>query len=167
MDEQTGKTRKTFTEEIEVMGNQLVQQVKDLLKEGNVRQVRLKASDGDILFETPLTFGVVAGGAVALAAPWLAILGAIAAFVTHVRLEVVREVDDADPVEPVSPEPEPDAKPETVSGAKPATKAKTAAKKNTVTKSKSAAKPKTTAKAKTPGKTKAGGKTKTGGKTGS
>ena len=90
MDEQTGKAKRTFTEEIEVMGSQLVQQVKDLLKEGNVRQVRLKASDGDILFETPLTFGVVAGGAVALAAPWLAILGAIAAFVTHVRLEIVR-----------------------------------------------------------------------------
>lgn len=69
MDDQNGKTKRTFTEEIEVMGSQLVQQVKDLLQEGNVRQLRLKASDGDILFETPLTFGVVAGGAVALAAP--------------------------------------------------------------------------------------------------
>lgn len=94
MDSQDGKDKKTFTEEIEVFGSQLVQQVKDLLKEGNVRQLRIKASDGDIMLETPLTFGVVAGGAVALAAPWLAILGAIAAFVTKARLEIVREMDD-------------------------------------------------------------------------
>ena len=153
MDEQTGKSKRTFTEEIEVMGNQLVQQVKDLLKEGNVRQVRLKASDGDILFETPLTFGVVAGGAVALAAPWLAILGAIAAFVTHVRLEIVREIDDADPAMPESSAPEPETKPEPASGAKPATKAKTAAKPKTAAR----AKTKAGTKAKTGSKAKAGG----------
>jgi hypothetical protein len=76
-----------------------VQQVKELLEEGNVRQLRIRASDGDIVLETPLTFGVVAGGAVALAAPWLAILGALAAFVTHARAEVVREVDDAEPAD--------------------------------------------------------------------
>ncbi len=155
MNDQNDRARKTFTEEIEVMGNQLVQQVKDLFKEGNVRQVRLKASDGDILFETPLTFGVVAGGAVALAAPWLAILGAIAAFVTHVRLEVVREVEDADPAPPKSPAAEPVAK------SKPATKAKTAAK------PKATAKPKAAAKVKTPSKAKTGAKTKSSGKTGS
>ena len=96
MDTQDGKGKRTFTEEIEVMGNQLVDQVKDLLKQGNVRQLRIKASDGDIVLETPLTFGVVAGGAVALAAPWLAILGTIAAFITHVRVEIVREIDDDD-----------------------------------------------------------------------
>jgi len=97
MNTQDGKGKRTFTEEIEVMGNQLVDQVKDLLKEGNVRQLRIKASDGDVVLETPLTFGVVAGGAVALAAPWLAILGAIAAFITHAQIEIVREVeDDAD-----------------------------------------------------------------------
>jgi len=96
MDTQDRKGKRTFTEEIEVMGNQLIEQVKELLKEGNVRQLRIKASDGDIVLETPLTFGVVAGGAVALAAPWLAILGAVAAFVTHVKVEVVREVDDGD-----------------------------------------------------------------------
>lgn len=96
MDTQDSKGKRTFTEEIEVLGDQLVQQVKDLLKEGNVRQLRIRASDGDIVLETPLTFGVVAGGAVVLAAPWLAILGAIAAFVTHVQVEVVREVDDTD-----------------------------------------------------------------------
>lgn len=112
MDDQNGKAKQTFTEEIEVMGNQLIERIRALLNEGNVRQLRIKTADGDIVLETPLTFGVVAGGAVALAAPWLAILGAIAAFVTHVKVEVVREINDGDaktvgPVdEPVTTPPE-------------------------------------------------------------
>jgi len=123
MDEQNGKPKRTFTEEIEVMGNQLIEQVRDLLKQGNVRQLRIKTSGGDIVLETPLTFGVVAGGAVALAAPWLAILGAIAAFVTHVKVEVVREVEDTADAEPTSPAAdapvvEPAAKPKAAAKAK-------------------------------------------------
>lgn len=87
------KGKKTFTEEIEIAGDQLIEKIKEIVQEGNVRQLRLKASDGDIVLETPLTIGVVAGGVVALAAPWLAVLGVIAALVTHVTVEVVREID--------------------------------------------------------------------------
>ncbi len=86
--------KKTFTEEIEIAGDKLIEQIKQIVEEGNVRSLRLKASDGDIVLETPLTIGVVAGGAVALAAPWLAVLGVIAALVTHVTVEVVREIDE-------------------------------------------------------------------------
>ena len=88
--------RKTITDEIELLGNQLVDRVKEIIAEGNVRQLRVKASDGDIYLETPLTIGVIAGGVVTLAAPWLAILGVIAALATHVQLEVVREVEDGE-----------------------------------------------------------------------
>ena len=94
MDTEENKGKRTFTEEIEIAGDQLIERIKDILKEGNVRSLRLKASDGDIVLETPLTIGVVAGGAVALAAPWLAVLGVIAALVTHVTVEVVREVEE-------------------------------------------------------------------------
>jgi hypothetical protein len=94
MDENKAGNRRTFTEEIELAGNELVERIKALLAEGNVRQLRLKARDGDVVLEAPLTIGVVAGGAVVLAAPWLAILGAIAALLTNVTLEVVRDVDD-------------------------------------------------------------------------
>ncbi len=94
--ENNGQKKRTIVEEIEVAGSQLVERVKEILQEGNVRQLRLKASDGDIVLETPLTFGVIAGGAVALAAPWLAVLGVIAALVTHVSIEVEREVEPGD-----------------------------------------------------------------------
>ncbi len=94
--EQKQEHTRTFTEEIEIAGNQLVEQVKSLIAEGNVRQIRIKDADGDIYLETPLTIGAIAGGVVVLAAPWLAILGVIAALVTRVRVEVVREETPAD-----------------------------------------------------------------------
>ena len=96
--ETTEDGKKTFTEEIEVAGTQLVERVKDLAEEGNVRQLRIKSADDDVYMEMPLTIGVLAGGAVALAAPWLAVLGAFAALVARVKIEVVREVEPGDDV---------------------------------------------------------------------
>lgn len=82
--------RRTWTEEIEVASEELIASVKRLAAEGKVSRIRLVEPDGDIVLEMPLTIGAIAGGAVVIAAPLLAILGAVAAFVTKVRLEVVR-----------------------------------------------------------------------------
>jgi hypothetical protein len=98
MDEKTGKERwKTFTEEIEVAGSQLVERVKELLAKGKVRRLRVKGPDGHIFLEIPLNVGALAGGAVTLAAPWLAVLGAFAALIAHARIEIVREEPDDSP----------------------------------------------------------------------
>jgi Domain of unknown function (DUF4342) len=93
MDAPKEKASKTIIEEIEVAGSQLIAQVTDLLKKGNVRQLRIRAGDGDVFLETPVNVGIIAGGAVALAAPWLAVLGVIAALVAKVRIEIEREPD--------------------------------------------------------------------------
>lgn len=93
-DPSEGPKKRTFVETIEVAGNQLVDRVTELAREGNVRRLKIIADDGDVFLETPLTIGLAVGGVVALAAPWLAILGAIAALVTKVRIEVEREEDD-------------------------------------------------------------------------
>lgn len=92
MDQTKDKNRTVF-ETIELSGSQLVERVRELLREGNVRTVKISAEDGDFSLEMPVTIGVLAGGAVALAAPWLAVLGVIAAMVTHVKLEVERDPD--------------------------------------------------------------------------
>ncbi len=65
---------KTFTEEIEVTGQQLVQEITKLLAEGNVRKLQLRTEKGDIFLSIPLTAGAVAGGVAVIAAPWLAII---------------------------------------------------------------------------------------------
>lgn len=88
--EKTPEPKRTWTEEIEVAGDELVARVKHLAAEGKVSRIRLVEPDGDIILEMPLTIGAIAGGAVVIAAPVLAVLGAVAAFVAKVRLEVVR-----------------------------------------------------------------------------
>lgn len=88
------KTR-TWTEEIEVAGDQLVKRVKELAADAQVKRIRITEPDGDLVLEVPLAIGALAGGAVVLAAPLLAVIGALAAFVTRVRVEVIRNEDDA------------------------------------------------------------------------
>jgi hypothetical protein len=96
--------KKTLSEEIEVAGNQLVDQVKRLVEQGNIRRLILRNADDNVIIEMPLTVGAVAGGAIVLAAPWLAALGAFAALVARVKIEIIREVADNDVVKPKNEE---------------------------------------------------------------
>ena len=86
--------KRTWAEEIEVAGERLVEKVKELAEEGNIRRLRVIEPDGDVAVDIPLTVGAIAGGAVVLAAPVLAILGAVAVFATKVRIEVTRGEDE-------------------------------------------------------------------------
>lgn len=81
----------TVIEELEVEGKELVDQVKKLIEEGNVRRLIIYKSDGDVLMEVPLTASVMVGGAMLFFTPVLAALGAAAAFLARVKIEIVRE----------------------------------------------------------------------------
>lgn len=80
----------TWVEEVEIAGGQLVDRVKQLVAEGNVRRLIIRNADGGVLLEIPLTAGVVVGGVVTLFYPLLAALGALAALVVKVKVEIVR-----------------------------------------------------------------------------
>lgn len=82
---------KTVVEEMEIAGKDLVDHVKQLIEEGNVRRLIIYKTDGDVLMEVPLTASVVVGGAMLVFAPVLAAVGAAAAFLTKVKVEIVRE----------------------------------------------------------------------------
>ena len=77
----------TNTEKFTVSGSQLVEKVKQLIHEGNIRKVRL-LHEGRTLIEIPLTIGAPAVAIGILAAPVLAALGALAALVTECTIEV-------------------------------------------------------------------------------
>jgi hypothetical protein len=94
----------TIVEEIEVEARNLIRRVQELIREGNVRTLRIKDKNGKYLLEIPLTVGVVAGGAFALAAPWAVALSALAGFLVDVKIEIVREVDDGEDNEPTGDE---------------------------------------------------------------
>ncbi len=75
----------TFTESFKASGSQLIDAIKKIVHEGNVRRVIIKQDDRTIV-EFPLTVGVVG----AVLAPMLAAVGAVAAVVTECTVEVER-----------------------------------------------------------------------------
>ena len=77
----------TENEKFTVSGNQIVEKIKQLIHEGNIRKVRL-VHDKRTIIEIPLTIGAPAAVAGILAAPVLAALGAFAALVTECTIEV-------------------------------------------------------------------------------
>jgi Domain of unknown function (DUF4342) len=81
--------KRTFIEEIEIAGDQLVDKVKELVHEGNVRRLRVR-HEGHTVLEVPITLAAVG----VVLAPLLAALGALAAVLTRCTIEVEREEDE-------------------------------------------------------------------------
>jgi hypothetical protein len=88
------RQERTFSEVFEVAGSELVERVKKAIAEGNVRRVIIRNEKGDSLLEIPLTAGVVVGGALAIVYPVLAALGAFAALLAKVKVEVIRTTNE-------------------------------------------------------------------------
>ena len=79
---------KTWTETFRITGAQLVDAVRKLLHEGNVRRVIIKQGQYTVA-EFPLSIGVIG----AVLAPILAALGAIAAVMNECTIVVERAED--------------------------------------------------------------------------
>ena len=78
--------QKARREEFSVSADDLIEKVKELIREGNVTRILVKDEKGRVLFEMPATIGVVG----VILAPWLAALGVIAALATRCTLVVER-----------------------------------------------------------------------------
>jgi hypothetical protein len=78
---------KQYNEEFKVESADLVDKIKQLIQEGNIRRISIKNKEGKSIIEIPLTFGVV--GVVMI--PVLAAVGAVAALVTECTITVERE----------------------------------------------------------------------------
>jgi len=77
---------KTFFESIKTESENVVERLKQLIHEGNVRRIVIQ-SQGRTVAEFPLTAGVVG----ALLAPVLAAIGAIVALLKDCTIQVERE----------------------------------------------------------------------------
>ena len=80
-------------EKFTVSGSEVLEKIKQLIREGNVRRVRL-LHEGKTIFEIPLSVGAPVAAATILVAPLLAAIGAFAALVTECTIEV-EKVDDS------------------------------------------------------------------------
>jgi hypothetical protein len=94
--ETTNEAPRTFFEELSIAGNQLVERVEAMIKEGNIRRLIIKDSNGRTLVEVPLTIGVVAGTALSWFAMPLAIIGTVAGLVAKVQVVIERYENPAD-----------------------------------------------------------------------
>jgi len=82
--------QKVRSEEFRVNGEELITKIKNLVNEGNIRRIIIKDKEGKVIFEIPLTFGIIS----ALIAPQLAAIGAIAALVTEATV-IVEKADES------------------------------------------------------------------------
>jgi hypothetical protein len=95
------KSSSNWMEHAQVRGSELLDAVKRLIQEGNVRRIRV-LQNGQVLIEFPVTAGALG----ALLAPQLAAVGVIAALITRCTVEIERVTDErpddpppADPME--------------------------------------------------------------------
>src|SRR3569623_70811 len=88
--------QRSMQETIKVEGGQLIDKVKELIRQGNVRRIAIKQGERTIV-ELPLTLGVIG----AVLAPELAAVGAVAALITDCTIEIERT--DTPPTELSAP----------------------------------------------------------------
>ncbi len=86
--------RHAITERVTVAGSELVDYVKQLVAEGNVRRLIIRKPGGATLIEVPLTAGVAVGGALTLLAPIIAALGAMAALIAKFEIDILRSDEE-------------------------------------------------------------------------
>ena len=79
----------TIKERFTVSSSELVSKVKKLIREGNIRRVRLIHKEKTLL-DIPLSVGAPAAAVGIVVAPLLAAVAAIAAMVTECTIEVER-----------------------------------------------------------------------------
>jgi hypothetical protein len=88
-------------EEFKVQGKDLVEKIKDLIHQGNIRRIIVKNQTGHTFLEIPLTLAAIG----VIAAPILAAVGAIAALVSDFTIVVEKKEEspkenDAKPAVP-------------------------------------------------------------------
>lgn len=81
-------SKNPYWEKIEATSSEVIDGVKKIVAEGNVRRIRVRQKDRTIA-EFPLTIGVVG----AVFAPVLAAIGALTALVTDCSIDVERQPD--------------------------------------------------------------------------
>ncbi|WP_234570748.1 DUF4342 domain-containing protein [Rhodohalobacter sp. 614A] len=90
------KTQKTIFEEIRGTVDEIIAQVKKIIREGNVRRILIKSKTGKTLFQSQLTIGAAGLALLAVYAPLITAISTILLFVNDAKVFIEREVDEDD-----------------------------------------------------------------------
>lgn len=85
---------KTIYQEIQGGVNEVIKQIRNLIKEGSARRLIIKNKEGEIKFQTRLAFGVTGAALVGAMAPVISAIGMFAMFINDYQIIVEREVTD-------------------------------------------------------------------------
>jgi hypothetical protein len=80
----------SIKEEFKLTGSEVIDKIKELIHQGNIRRISLKDDSGKAILEIPLTLGVV--GAALM--PVLAAVGAVAALVAKLTIVVEKDTEE-------------------------------------------------------------------------
>ena len=87
----TTNTR-TIIEDIRVTGAELIDRIREIIHEGNVKRISVRNTQGDVLVDVPVSVGVAGLGATFLAmGPLITSLGFFALFMNDYSIYVERE----------------------------------------------------------------------------
>ena len=81
---------KSTWESFKVTSDEILDKVKEIIKEGNARRIIIKNHEDETIMEFPLTIGAIG----AVLAPLFAAIGAIAALATNCTVLVEKKTDE-------------------------------------------------------------------------
>lgn len=90
------KTQKTILEEIRGTVDEIIKQVKKIIREGNARRILIKNKNGKTLFQSQLSIGAAGLTLLAIYAPIITAISTILLFANDAKVYIEREVDEAE-----------------------------------------------------------------------
>jgi len=87
----------TFYKEITGTLDEIIREVRKLIREGNARSLIIKNKEGRVLFQSQLTVGVAGTALFSAMAPIISAITMLVMFANDVQVIVEKEVDDSDP----------------------------------------------------------------------
>lgn len=89
------KSSKTILEEIQGTVQEILSQIKHLIRQGDAKRVIVKNRNGKTLLESRLTLGVAGTTVLAIYAPIFTAITALVLYASNVRVFVEKEADES------------------------------------------------------------------------
>lgn len=97
MKKEEAKTKaKTVFQEIQGGVNEVIKQIRNLIKEGGARRLIIKNKEGKTVFETQLAMGVGGAALIGAMAPVISAIGMFAMFINDMTILVERDATEDD-----------------------------------------------------------------------
>lgn len=90
-------SQNTFYKDITGTLDEIIREVRKLMREGNARSLIIKNKEGRVLFQTHLTVGVAGTALFTVMAPFISALTMFVLFANDVQVIVEKDKEDTDP----------------------------------------------------------------------